>query len=58
MERTLQGSLSVTTVFSIESTPGKLRAVRSRHEYLKISLPGFVSEPAVSQYYGECVATR
>lgn len=58
MERTLQGSLSVTTVFSIESTPGKLRAVRSRHEYLKISLPGFASEPAVSQYYGECVASR
>lgn len=58
MERTLQGSLTITTVFSIESTPGRLRAVRSRHEYLKISLPGFASEPAISQYYGECVAGR
>jgi len=58
MERTLQGSLTITTVFSIESTPGKLRAVRSRHEYLKISLPGFASEPAVWQYYGECIAGR
>jgi hypothetical protein len=55
MERTLQGSLSVTTVFSIESSPGKLRAVRSRHDYMKMNLPGYVSEPTVSQYYGECV---
>ena len=54
MERTLQGSLTVTTVFSLESTPGKLRAVRSRHDYLKMALPGYVSEPAVSQFYGEC----
>jgi hypothetical protein len=58
MERTLQGSLTVTTVFAVESTPGKLRAVRSRHEYLKISLPGFASDPVVSQYYGECAAGR
>jgi hypothetical protein len=55
MERTLQGSLTVTTVFSLENAPGKLRAVRSRHDYLKMSLPGYVSEPTVSQYYGECV---
>ena len=54
MERTLQGSLTVTTVFTLEGTPGKLRAVRSRHDYLKMSLPGYVSEPAVSQFYGEC----
>ncbi len=54
MERTLQGSLTVTTVFSLEASPGKLRAVRSRHDYLKMSLPGYVSEPTVSQYYGEC----
>lgn len=55
MERTLQGSLTVTTVFSLENAPGKLRAVRSRHDYLKMSLPGYVSEPTVSQHYGECV---
>jgi len=54
MERTLQGSLTVTTVFSIESVPGKLRAVRSRHDYMKMSLPGYVSEPTITQYYGEC----
>jgi hypothetical protein len=58
MERTLQGSLTVTTVFSLEGTQGKLRAVRSRHDYLKMSLPGYVSEPTVSQHYGECAPGR
>jgi hypothetical protein len=58
MERTLQGSLTVTTVFSLEGPDGKLRAVRSRHDYLKMSLPGYVSEPAVSQYYGECASGK
>ena len=58
MERTLQGSLTVTTVFSLESVPGKFRAVRSRHDYLKMSLPGYVSEPTVSQHYGECTPGR
>ena len=48
------GSLNVTTVFSQKSRGAKLRAVHSRHDYLEMSMPGFVSEPTVSQYYGEC----
>ena len=32
----------------------KFRAVHSRHDYLPMSLPGYVSEPSVSQNYGEC----
>ena len=48
------GSVNVTTVFAQETRGKKLKAVHSRHDYLQMSLPGFVSEPTVSQYYGEC----
>jgi hypothetical protein len=48
------GSVNVTTVFAQETKGKKLKAVHSRHDYLQMSLPGFVSEPTVSQYYGEC----
>ena len=48
------GSVNVTTVFSQKSRGAKLRAVHSRHDYLEMSMPGFTSEPTVSQYYGEC----
>ncbi len=53
MEST-RGALDVTTVFATESTPGKLRAVRAHHEYLFLTVPPFVADPAVSQSYGEC----
>ena len=56
MERTVTGTLTITTVFASETAPGKYRAVHSRHDYLPMSLPGFVSEPSVSQNYGECQA--
>jgi len=58
MERTVTGTLNVTTVFvpAGENTP--LRAVHSRHDYLPMSIPGFVSEPTVSQSYGTCDAAR
>ena len=46
------GPLYTTTVFEMESTKGKLRAVHSRHEYYPTALPGFTSSP--EQYYGEC----
>jgi len=48
------GSVNITTVFSQESRAKKIKAVHSRHDYLQMSLPGFVSEPTVTQYYGEC----
>ena len=48
------GSLSITTVFSAVSRDNKLKAVYTRTNYLPISLPGFVSQPEVSQRYGEC----
>lgn len=54
LEITSSGSLKVTTVFSQESRPGKLKAVYAQHDYLRMSIPGFEAEPTVSQYYGEC----
>lgn len=54
MERTVTGTLTITTVFSSDSAAKKFRAVHSRHDYLPMSLPGYVSEPSVSQNYGEC----
>jgi hypothetical protein len=58
MERTVTGTLTVTTVFASEVNAKTFRAVHSRHDYLPMSLPGYVSEPSVSQNYGECEATR
>jgi hypothetical protein len=54
LERSLQGNLTVITVFSEPDPKGRYRAVRSRHSYLKMAIPGFVAEPTVSQQYGEC----
>jgi hypothetical protein len=48
------GQLNVTTVFAQESAPGKLKAVHSRHGYLQMQVGRFISEPSVSQNYGEC----
>jgi hypothetical protein len=48
------GQLNVTTVFAQESSPKKLKAVHSRHGYLQMTVGRFISEPAVSQNYGEC----
>jgi hypothetical protein len=55
MERSVTGTLNITTVFSSEKGATTFRAVHSRHDYLPMSIPGFVSEPTVSQNYGECV---
>ena len=54
MERSVLGTLNITTVFAGESGARRLRAVHSRHDYLAMSLPGYVSEPTVSQNYGYC----
>ena len=54
VERTVTGTLTITTVFASEGNVKTYRAVHSRHDYLPMSLPGYVSEPSVSQNYGEC----
>jgi hypothetical protein len=46
------GPLYVTTVFDQETTGGKLKAVHTRHEFLKVPLEGSTSSP--EQYVGEC----
>ncbi len=56
MERSVTGTLNVTTVFVGAATAKKFRAVHSRHDYLPMSIPGYVSEPSVSQNYGSCEA--
>jgi hypothetical protein len=48
------GQLNVTTVFAQETTPKHLKAVHSRHGYLQMTVGKFISEPSVSQSYGEC----
>ena len=58
MERTMAGSLTMITVLAQKSPKGTLRAVRSRHDYLQMAIPGFVAEPNVSQHYGQCEPTE
>jgi hypothetical protein len=48
------GAVTLTTVFSQESKDKKLKAVHTRTDFLQMNLPGFVSEPEVAQYYGDC----
>jgi hypothetical protein len=48
------GQLNVTTVFAQEASPKKLKAVHSRHGYLQMQVGKYISEPSVSQNYGEC----
>jgi hypothetical protein len=58
MERSVTGTLNITTVFVGEPNAKTFRAVHARHDYLPMSLPGFVSEPSVSQHYGTCEAIK
>src|SRR5688572_28702813 len=48
------GQLNVTTVFSQEASPKRLKAVHSRHGYLQMTVGKFIAEPSVSQNYGDC----
>ena len=57
LERSFQGNLTVTSVFAPADARGKFRAVRSRHDYLMMNIPGFVADPTVQQRSGECEAT-
>jgi hypothetical protein len=52
------GRIAMTVVFGTISTGSRLVAAYSRTDYLPIDLPGFKSEPEVSQYYGDCEPTR
>jgi hypothetical protein len=59
MERSVTGTLNITTVFSSGDPAAKtFRAVHTRHDYLPLSLPGYSSEPSVSQHYGICESTK
>jgi hypothetical protein len=52
------GQLNVTTVFAQEASPGKLKAVHSRHGYLQMQVGKFIAEPSVSQNYGDCEVVK
>jgi hypothetical protein len=58
MDLRSSGSLTITTIFGQESRDGKLKAVHTRTDYLRYSVPGFISQPEVSQHYGECEVMR
>ena len=47
-------AVALTTVFAQEASPKKLKAVHSRHGYLQMQVGRYISEPSVSQNYGEC----
>jgi hypothetical protein len=58
MDLRSSGSLTITTIFGQESKDGKLKAVHTRTDYLRYSVPGFVSQPEISQHYGDCEVKR
>jgi hypothetical protein len=58
MERSVTGTLNITTVFSGPADATTFRAVHARHDYLPMSLPGYNSEPSVSQHYGTCESLK
>lgn len=58
MDASRAGRMMLLTVFGRESKDGKLKATYTRTDYLPVDLPGFVTEPDSSQYYGECEVTR
>jgi hypothetical protein len=57
MEST-RGTLHVTTVFAIESSPGMLKAVRAEYAYEYLTVPPFPTDPTVWHSYGECERGR
>ena len=56
MEST-EGALHVTSVFAVESSPGKFKAVRAEYSYVYLTVPPLVPDPTVSHSYGECEPT-
>jgi hypothetical protein len=49
MERSVTGTLNITTVFAGDANAKTFRAVYTRHDYLPLNLPGYQSDPSVSQ---------
>jgi hypothetical protein len=58
LEPSRGGRIGVTTVFAQYSTGNRLKAVHTRSDYLPNDAPGLKAEPEVTQYYGDCEATR
>ena len=58
MDLRSSGSLTITTIFGQESKDGRLKAGHTRTDYLRYSVPGFVSQPEISQHYGDCEIKR
>lgn len=58
LEPSRSGRMLMLTVFGRESSGGKLKAAYTSTDYLPVDLPGFVTEPTATQYYGECEVTR
>jgi len=58
MERSVTGTLNITTVFSGDPGATTFRAVHTRHDYLPMNLPGYESAPSVSQHYGVCDSVK
>ncbi len=52
MQMSDAGPLHVTTVFAAETSPGRFKAVQTRHEYSPTMVPGFTSRPEM--YLGDC----
>jgi hypothetical protein len=52
MQTLNSGPLYLTTVLAQPTTDGRLKAVHTRHEYTRVSLPGFTSRPEM--YLGDC----
>ena len=48
----IAGPLYVTTVLTVETTPGHFKAMHTRHEFLPTKMEGFTSRPEL--YVGEC----
>ena len=46
------GPLYVTTVLTVETTPGHFKAMHTRHEFVPTKMEGFTSRPET--YVGEC----
>jgi hypothetical protein len=52
----IAGPLYVTTVLTVETTPGHFRAMHTRHEFVPTKMEGFTSRPET--YVGECTPSN
>ena len=56
MQTQNSGPLYLTTVIAEPADDGRFKAVHTRHEYTRVSLPGFTSRPEM--YLGDCSVER